>query len=107
VEIAQRKAATANGRRSKQSFTGISQIQACRMERHKQILLPPSRPQSKQRVLTAGQASQPHVRPPGKATEGLEQPSAFPFLPQVTSPASSLASGSVSVPAAFSTALPK
>jgi hypothetical protein len=71
------------------------------------ILLPPSRPQSKQRVLTAGQASQPHVRPPGKATEGLEQPSAFPFLPQVTSPASSLASGSVSVPAAFSTALPK
>jgi hypothetical protein len=71
------------------------------------ILLAPTRHQSKQRVITARQASQPHVHPTGKATEGFQQPSTFPFLPQVTSPARSLASGSVSVPAAFSTALPK
>ncbi|KAL5431934.1 hypothetical protein PMIN07_008792 [Paraphaeosphaeria minitans] len=57
-------------------------------------------------VITAGQTVQVPVYPTGKATEGFQQPLTSPFLPQITSPASSLASGGVSVPSVFSAALP-
>jgi hypothetical protein len=67
-------------------------------------------------VTTAPYDLEQEVRPPGRATAGLQQSSAAPYpshspdeYPSITSPTASIGastSGSVSVPAVFSAALP-